>query len=440
MWQPRRLLPVIGPIALAACMDEPTGIQAVPLDVLAGIVATPPQFTPAMAAVGKAIFFDEALSLNRNQSCAACHAPEWGFTGPLPEVNAGGSVYEGSIPGRFGDRKPPAAAYATVSPVFHYDGDEGLYFGGNFWDGRATGLRLGNPAAEQAQGPFLNPMEQALRDEACVVYRVRLASYAGGYRSVFGTAIDAIAFPSDIEAQCEMEGRRLALPTVVRDQISTEYDNIAYAITAYEDGDEVNAFSSKYDAYLAGSAALTVEEGFGLQLFEGKAQCAACHPSQGARALFTDFSYDNLGTPANPENPVYARDKNFRDLGLGAFLKGNRSLADGGFAGEMGKVKVPTLRNVDRRPYPGATKAFMHNGVFKTLEEVVHFYNTRDALPPCAPAVSRAAWGVACWPLPEVRHNMNRSELGRLGLTPVEEAALVAYLRTLSDGWMGPGR
>ena len=272
----------------------------------------PPPFTPAMAAVGKAIFFDEALSLNRNQSCAACHLPEWGFTGPEPAVNAGGAVYEGSIPGRFGDRKPPSSAYATRSPVFHYDPVEELYFGGNFWDGRATGLRLGNAAAEEAQGPFLNPVEQALRDEACVVYRVRLASYADDYRSVFGTAIDDIPFSSDIETHCRTEGARLPLPEAVRDQVAIEYDNIAYAITAYEDADEVNAFSSKYDAYPAGNATLTAQERLGLELFEGKALCSACHPSEGTRALFTDFSYDNLGTPANPENPVYVQDKNFR--------------------------------------------------------------------------------------------------------------------------------
>ena len=72
---------------------------------------------------------------------------------------------------QFGDRKPPSAAYATVSPIFHED-KKGLFIGGNFWDGRATGEVLGNPAADQAQGPFLNPVEQALPDSACVVYRV----------------------------------------------------------------------------------------------------------------------------------------------------------------------------------------------------------------------------------------------------------------------------
>ena len=113
--------------------------------------------------LGKSIFFDDNLSINQNQSCAACHAPEMGWTGPDEVINAHGAVYEGSILGRFGDRKPPSAAYATLSPIFYMD-KKGLFVGGNFWDGRATGEKLGNPAADQAQGPFLNPKEQALPD------------------------------------------------------------------------------------------------------------------------------------------------------------------------------------------------------------------------------------------------------------------------------------
>jgi hypothetical protein len=104
-------------------------------------------------ALGKSIFFDEDLSINENQSCASCHAPEVGWTGPIEAINASGAVYEGSILGRFGDRKPPSAAYATLSPIFHSD-KKGLFIGGNFWDGRATGEKLGNPAADQARAHF----------------------------------------------------------------------------------------------------------------------------------------------------------------------------------------------------------------------------------------------------------------------------------------------
>ena len=109
--------------------------------------------------LGKAIFFDNISSPDW-MSCAACHAPISGWTGPIPGINIKGAVYRGAIPTRFGNRKPPSAAYATLSPIFHYDEVEGLFVGGNFWDGRATGESLGNPAADQALGPFLNPVEQ----------------------------------------------------------------------------------------------------------------------------------------------------------------------------------------------------------------------------------------------------------------------------------------
>ncbi len=138
--------------------------------------------------LGKSIFFDDNLSINNNQSCAACHAPESGWTGPDAVINAAGAVYEGSIPGRFGDRKPPSSAYATPSPILHYviQKKEALFIGGNFWDGRATGERLGSPAAEQALGPFLNPLEQALPDAAAVITRICASAYDGLFTQVCG--------------------------------------------------------------------------------------------------------------------------------------------------------------------------------------------------------------------------------------------------------------
>lgn len=100
-------------------------------------------------------------------------------------------------------------------------------------------------------------------------------------------------------------------------------------------------------------------------------------------------------------------------------------------------MKVPTLRNVDRRGPAGGSKAYMHNGVFKTLDQVVHFYNTRDALPHCN-TVATPSFGVNCWTTPEVSRNMNTSNLGNLKLTLAEERAIVAYLKTLSDGFYKP--
>jgi len=119
----------------------------------------PPELSP-QEQLGKSIFNDANLSLNRNQPCAACHDLAWGGTGGHPATNAGGAVYEGSVAGRFGNRKPPSIAYAAISPVLLFDAKSG-FVGGNFWDGRATGLRLGNPAAEQAQGPFIDGMTKA---------------------------------------------------------------------------------------------------------------------------------------------------------------------------------------------------------------------------------------------------------------------------------------
>src|ERR1035437_8444397 len=113
--------------------------------------------------LGKELFFDTTLSPLPGQACAACHGPEVGYTGPDANINAGGTVYEGAMPGRFGNRKPPSAAYAGDSPILHFDGTK--WVGGMFWDGRATGWILGDPLAEQAQGPFLNPLEQNRSEE-----------------------------------------------------------------------------------------------------------------------------------------------------------------------------------------------------------------------------------------------------------------------------------
>lgn len=261
--------------------------------------------------------------------------------------------------------------------------------------------------AEQAQGPFLNPLEQNNPTIKLVCIKVSDSAYADQFEEVWG--------PGSLD--CENDAYRV-------------YERIARSIAAYERSTEVNPFTSKYDYYLQGSVKLTRKEARGLKLFNGKAMCSACHPSKkgpgGEPPLFTDFTYDNLGVPRNPENPFYWMPTNWNplgedwvDYGLGDFLK-NASYLPAVYEPELGKQKVPTLRNVDLRPYPEFVKAFTHNGFFKSLEEVVHFYNTRD---------------VEDWPLPEVNENVNTDELGDLGLTPEEEAAIVAFLKTLSDGF-----
>ena len=154
------------------------------------------------------------------------------------------------------------------------------------------------------------------------------------------------------------------------------------------------------------------------------------------------------GKPVNPQGAAFV------DQGLGGFL--GQLAADGSWrslpyvpdaikqldsdtltalaAANMGKEKVPTLRNVDKRPSPHFVKAYTHNGYFKSLAALVHFYNTRDVLPRCSHNVpERLALAARCWPEPEVPQNLNTVEVGNLHLSPVEEAALVAFLQTLSD-------
>jgi cytochrome c peroxidase len=375
--------------------------------------------------VGKDIFFDQKLSFNANQACAACHMPEVGWTGPDTTINKTRGVYEASIPGRFGNRKPPSSAYATSSPILHHviEKKKALFIGGNFWDGRATGEKLGNPAADQAQGPFLNPLEQALPAPADVVSRVCGGSYVDLFKQVWG---------SDV---CDPA------------KVNTAFDNIARSIAAFEASPESNAFTSKYDYYLKGMVDLTQEEKKGLNLFKSEGKCANCHilapGPNGEPPLLTDFTYDNLGVPRNPENPFYTQaafnplGDGWIDRGLGEFLASRLKVYQQFAPANYGKQKVPTLRNVDKRPYEGFVKAYTHNGYFKSLKGLVHFYNTRDAKPVCVNPFTREADALAqnCWPAPEVPVNVNSQELGNLHLTEDQEEAIVTFMKTLSDGY-----
>jgi cytochrome c peroxidase len=367
--------------------------------------------------LGKEIFFDKKLSINKNQACASCHSPEVGFTGPDAIINVLGSVYEGSVAGRFGNRKPPAGAYAGDSP--NLSNRTGTWIGGMFWDGRATGWTLGDPLAEQAKGPFLNPMEQGLPDAACVVYRVVTSDYRDQYKQVWGKV--------NIKWPVKICSEKVKLSSNDQKKVDEAYNNIARSIAAYERSTEVSSFISKYDDYLKKDAKLTEQEKRGLDLFMGdRAKCANCH----VPPLFTDFTYDNLGIPKNPMNPFYYEKMwnglgggiDWIDYGLGGFLK---TIEDRSAAKNNGKHKVPTLRNVDKRPYPDFIKAYGHNGYFKSLDQIVHFYNTRD--------VPDAGWNGVKWPAPEISANLNKIEMGDLKLSIDEEEDIVAFLKTLTD-------
>ena len=404
----------------------------------------------AKETLGKTLFFDKNLSLNGNQACADCHTPETGWTGNDPQINAGGAAYPGSIPERFANRKPPSIAYATPSPVLHFvkEDNEVLFIGGNFWNGRATGEKLGNPAADQAQGPFLDPVEHALTDGACVVYKA-CSTYPEVFENVWPGNCK-IQWPNDASKLCETEGGELKLNNEQRAIANQAFDNIALSIAAYEASAEVNQYTSKYDYYLAGLVKLDMQEQQGLDLFKDKAKCADCHildkGPNGEPPLTTDFTFDNLGVPRNPDNPWYKMPaqfnpvaENWLDQGLGEFLATRdnyKQFADKNY----GKQKVPTLRNVDKRPSKDFIKAYMHNGYFKSLKTVVHFYNTRDTKPKCKNPHTREADALAqnCWPEAQINVNVNTDELGDLGLTEIEEIAIVKFMRTLSDGFEPP--
>ncbi|MEJ2721854.1 MAG: cytochrome c peroxidase, partial [bacterium] len=310
------------------------------LFLFAATIAAAQALTP-MEQLGKAIYFDK-ISSPGSMGCFTCHAPSVGFTGPIGGINKHGAVYRGAVPQRFGNRKPPSSAYATFSPIFGYDDVDGLFIGGNFWDGRATGERLGNPAADQALGPFLNPVEQNNPSKQVVLEAIAASKYAGLWEAVWGEPISWDT-PGDIDMN---------------------YDRVGLSVAAFEASREVNQFSSKFDMFWqnANDAGMDVTDinmmnwmsytglGFdndelrGLALFndEDKGMCALCHVLEpydyGGTTwppLFTDFSFDNLGVPKNPRNPFYKMDKVYLDdgspinplgdawvdLGLGAFLE-----------------------------------------------------------------------------------------------------------------------
>jgi cytochrome c peroxidase len=414
--------------------------------------------------LGKLIFYDQELAAKRNESCAFCHMPETGFTGPVSALNQTTVAYPGSVRTRFGKRNPQSHTYASFAPVLHYDAEQGDFIGGQFWDMRATGLRLDSALAEQAQDPPLDPVEIGLIDPACMVYRMSRRPYRTMAEGLWGAQTFAIRWPANANQVCDRPGPPpqtdplpVHLNAVDRGIAQTTFDRIGEAIAAFETSPEVNPFSSKYDYVMAGKAEFTPEEKAGYELFRSKAtHCNECHRDggPGEEPLFTDFTASNLGVPPNPALPFYKENApdqfgysanpeglKYRDPGVGGFLasKQNPNREWAGMAGSFfGKYKTPTLRNVDKRPRPDFVKAYMHNGYLKSLKEVVHFYNTRDALPRCRPGDPGEK--VTCWPAPESPETMNRKQLGDLKLSGQQEDLLVAFLKTLTDGYSPPAK
>jgi cytochrome c peroxidase len=335
----------------------------------------PPPVSPALAAAaGNAIFFDTSLSVSGRQSCGTCHVPSHAFTAD-PATDKGLPVPLGGLNmDQTGFRNAPSLMYASFTPPFSLSNGP---VGGFFRDGRASSL------AAQAQQPFITPFEMANQDAAEVIGRLQKS-------------------PATLQAFVAAYG----------DAVLSDPDNalqdMGLAIAAYETNDpDFHPFSSKYDYWLQGQAQLTAQEQSGLNLFNDptKGNCTACHPSQAqgfsSHALFTDFSFDNIGVPRNwhipantpgsvspidgavlqsvltpidvPADAEYA----YYDMGLcGPLapaandvnarpnLKATTSLC--------GIFKVPTLRNI------AVTSPYFHNGVFSDLHQVLEWYVTRD--------------------------------------------------------------
>jgi cytochrome c peroxidase len=463
------------------------------------------QFTQAL---GKALIYDQSLSVNNNLACATCHIDYSGFTGGSSFFNATTSALPGSVPitnaggkgpdFRISSRRPQTYAYAPFSPVLHFNNTVMDFYGGNFWDMRAGGIRLQNPAAEQAQGPPTNPVEMGNLDIATYVYKISKSQYASFFEEYWGKgSLSSIHFPDNIAKLAATPGPTSAsnpgalamMSQADQNLVISAFDHAAQSTAAYESGPEVSPFSSKFDFALANptQSVLTGDELAGWNLFRGKGHCNTCHldgtenittaapitPADAADVapLFTDFTSSNIGTPQNyalpflfennPDQFGYVANKagiDYLDLGVGGFLA-NLSLAvqlgqpSGPGIGLganpnpawvplapqfNGKVQVPTCRNVDLRPYPGFVKAYAHNGYFKSLKALVHFYNTRDTLnggvhlPAGMPGE-----GITYWPFPEVNANVDQT-IGHLGLTDTEENQIVLFLQTLSDGFFVP--
>jgi cytochrome c peroxidase len=455
---------VLSPQALQEIAQVEAEIDRIEAQTMERLAAPPDNQVQQIELIGKLLLYDKQLSVNRNEACAFCHMPEAGFTGPVSELNRTTGSYPGSVRTRFSERKPQSHAYAPLSPVLHYNPGRGDLVGGNFWDMRATGRRLGNPAAEQAQGPPTNPVEMGLPDIACAVYCASQRPYRTLFEGVWGPQAFAIAWPSNVEEVCARPGPPpvsdplpVHLSALDRGRAMSTFDQMAQSIAGYEASAEVTPFTSKFDAVLAGKAQFTTQEQSGYDLFRGKAKCNECHRDggPGEDPLFTDFTASNIGTPPNPRLPYYTENRpdafgyvanpaglSFVDSGVGGFLSKGHLLSQPSSVDKrwvalapdnQARIRVPTLRNVDKRPYPTFVKAYGHNGYFKSLKAIVRFYNTRDVLPHCKP--DDPGEGTTCWPAPESTTNMNTSKVGRLGLSDSEEDAIVSFMQTLSDGF-----
>jgi cytochrome c peroxidase len=455
--------------------------------------------TEAVETLGELMNYDKNISPEKNSACASCHMPYVAFSGPIPSVNLTMIAYPGTVHFRAGKRTAQRYTYAPFFPVLQYNDEQGLFFGGNFWDSRATGYLLRNPDAHQAQGPPVDTQEMGNPDTACITYKLSQAVYRPLFEEVWGKGSFDINFPSDTAEICATPGGAskfggdttpVNLSEVDRVRSDEVYNHWGQSLDAYEQSVGVSAFSSKFDAFLKGKYTLTADEKAGYDLFRGKGNCNSCHLDGRSTApaptaptsedtgvaasvtpLFTCFGSANEGLPLNPRNAFYYQTTpdsfgftanplgfGYRDLGLGTFLRS-------GFGTwpspqdtwrrhaptSDGQMQVSSARNVamapascptTEAPGPYFQKEFFHNGYIKSLKQLVHFYNTRDVKAYAFDVTSGhcpegTIERVNCWPKPEVPNNLDMTT-GNLGLTDQEEDQIVKFLEALTDGFTRP--
>jgi cytochrome c peroxidase len=261
----------------------------------------------AVEILGKLLNYDRHMSVGRDVACSSCHMPYTGFTTPIPSINSGPVAMPGSMHFRWGKRKPQSYTYAPYFPQLEYNGALKSFFGGNFWDSRSTGYKLGNPDAEQAQHPPVDPNEHGFPDTACIAYRLSHAEYRPLFELVWGEGSLDIQWPADTEAICStpegaavFNGSRnalhhhltrssglapasdaVAMPVALgpddRTKANNVFDHWGQSLHAFEASANVSPFSSKFDAFLAGTYTLTADEQAGYDLFRGKGNCNSCH-------------------------------------------------------------------------------------------------------------------------------------------------------------------
>ena len=358
--------------------------------------------------LGQRIFNDRNLSEPRGTACIDCHVPAQGFAGNNG-LRIG--VAQGSKPGSIGGRNAMSNAYTAFIPGFSFrvkDGDVDP-LGGLFWDGRA------NTAAQQALGPLLNPLEMNNPDIASVVRKIASAPYAQQFRDEFG-------------------------PDILRTP-EAAFTKVGLAVAAYERTMELQPFNSRYDQFIQSKGSLSPQELNGMKVFmdPNKGNCASCHlmnpsSSNPRDSLFSDWAHYNLGIPRNRQIPRNSN-PSFFDLGLCGPDRTRPALsadvpADVTIERFCGAFRMVSLRNVADRT------AWMHNGFFKSLRDVVSFYATRNTDP-------KRWYGPAGVPndVPYAyranvisdRVPFNRPANAGPALSEREIDDVVAFLRTLSD-------